>query len=439
MGTNASIVLIAGGAIAIGVSLFIGRPDAQAQEITRYRWVVIGLWLLCSVSGFMVLFTLGILLPVISRDLDLSPSEQGLLGSASHWGNIALAIPLSWWTSRFGAKKLTAVTIALSTACLFIQGWAPTFAVLLLGRLAFGITLIAQQPARAFLTQQWFRAREIIIVNGFSNVLFGVVVGGGLALAPFILSALGDDWRGTFRVFGVLFGVLTLLWLLLGKERVTEEFRTRVASDEAGVLKGALKYRDLWLGAFGFLGATTSFSAFLSFYPTLMLDAYDLSLRWAGGILALGVMVGGILGLGVGYLASAMAKENSFLLVLGALMCVTYVGMLLTGSIPALMILSFFNGVAWAFFPILITVPFQLPGIQPRQVAVALAFTIMSTSVGTSLGPLITGYLQEATGDLKLSLLLISFASLSLCVSGLTLRFGRASAPRGTPAAAPGD
>ncbi len=120
-------------------------------------------------------------------------------------------------------------------------------------------------------------------------------------------------------------------------------------------------------------------------------------------------------------------------------MGVSYLGMLLTGSIPALMILSIFNGLAWAFFPILITVPFQLPGIQPRQMAVALSFTIMMTSVGTSLGPLITGFLQEATGDLKLSLFLISFASLSLCVAGFTLRFGGVGAPQRSPAAVSGN
>ena len=304
---------------------------------------------------------------------------------------------------------------------------------MLAGRLLFGITLIAQQPARAFLTQQWFRANEIILVNGLSNVLFGLVVGGGLAASPFLLNALGDDWRATFRMFGILLGTLTFLWLVLGKERLTEEFRQRQAAGETGVVRGALRHRDLWIGGFGFVGASASFSAFLSFYPTMMLESYDISLRWSGAILALGVLVGGVTGLGVGYIASSKSKEKVFLQGLGALMAGTYVAMLLTGSIPALMVLSFFNGIAWAFFPILITVPFLLPGIRPRELAVALSFTIMMTSVGTSLGPLFTGFLQEATGDLKLSLFVVSFASLSLCFSGLTLRIGRATALETSP------
>ena len=409
----------------------------SSRAPSNYRWVVIVLWHLSSVTGFMMIFTLGILLPDISDDLDLSPGGQGLLGSASHWGNIALAIPLSLWTSRFGAKRLTTVTLAAATACLFLQGWAPVFTVLLFGRLAFGITVNAQQPARAFLTQQWFRAREIIIVNGFSNVLFGLVVGGGLVASPFILSALGGDWRATFRAFGVALGALTILWMLLGKERITEEYRNRVLSRETGVLIGALRYRDLWIASFGFLGVTLSFSAFLSFYPTLMLGSYDLSLEWSGGILALGVLVGGVMGLFVGYVAAARAQEKLYLLGLGLLMTGSYVGMLLTGSIPALLALSFINGVGWAFFPILITVPFLLPGIRPRSMAVALSFVIMITSLGSSIGPLATGFLQEALGSLKVSLFIVSFTSLSLCIAGLTLRFSAGTASIETAAVVP--
>lgn len=403
---------------------------------SNYRWLVIGLWLFSSVFGFMVIYTLGIMLPVISEDLSLSPAQQGLLGSASHWGNIALAIPLTLWTSRFGAKNLTTVTLGLATACLFLQGWAPVFAVLLFGRLAFGITLIAQQPARAFLTQQWFQAREIIIVNGLSNVLFGIVVGGGLLASPFILSALGDDWRSTFRVFGILMGVLTLLWMLLGKERVRPESPGQKNARETGILRGALSYRDLWLGGFGFLGPTMVFSAFVSFYPTLMLENYDVSLRWSGAILALGVLVGGVTGLGIGYAAARRSKEKSFLIVLGVLMAGTYVAMLLTGSIPALMFLSLINGLSWAFFPILITVPFLLPGIRSREMAVALSFTIMATAVGSSLGPLITGFIQEITGDLRLSLLIISFPALSLCVAGFAIRFSHGASVSRSPSPA---
>ena len=394
-----------------------------ALSYSRYRWTVMVVWLFSSVSSFMVLNTLGILLPAISADLDLSPSQQGLLGSASHWGNIALAIPLSWATSRLSPKWLTAATLLVATGCLFLQSWAPVFIVLLAGRLLFGISNIAQMPARALLTRQWFPPREVIYLNGLSNVLFGLVVGGGLVLAPVILDLTDGDWRATLRIFGLYFAGVTLLWTLVGRERTNVADQDVVAEKGLDVVKGALGHRDLWIGGLGFAGATMSFGAFLAFYPTLMLEEFDISLRLSGMILALGVVVGGIGGIGIAWAASTHGREGNYLQVLGILMIGTNLGMVLTGSVPALFVLSFFNGVAWAFFPILVTVPFHLPGIKPRELAVAFAFTMMMTSVGTSLGPLFTGYLQEGLDDLKMALFLISFTSISLILAGSTLRF----------------
>ena len=394
-----------------------------ALSYSRYRWTVMVVWLFSSVSSFMVLNTLGILLPAISADLDLSPSQQGLLGSASHWGNIALAIPLSWATSRLSPKWLTAATLLVATGCLFLQSWAPVFIVLLAGRLMFGISNIAQMPARALLTRQWFPPREVIYLNGLSNVLFGLVVGGGLVLAPVILDLTDGDWRATLRIFGLYFAGVTLLWTLVGRERTNLADQDVVAEKGLDVVKGALGHRDLWIGGLGFAGATMSFGAFLAFYPTLMLEEFDISLRLSGVILALGVVVGGIGGIGIAWAASTHGREGNYLQVLGILMICTNLGMVLTGSVPALFVLSFFNGVAWAFFPILVTVPFHLPGIKPRELAVAFAFTMMMTSVGTSLGPLFTGYLQEGLDDLKMALFLISFTSISLILAGSTLRF----------------
>ena len=394
-----------------------------ALSYSRYRWTVMVVWLFSSVSSFMVLNTLGILLPAISADLDLSPSQQGLLGSASHWGNIALAIPLSWATSRLSPKWLTAATLLVATGCLFLQSWAPVFIVLLAGRLMFGISNIAQMPARALLTRQWFPPREVIYLNGLSNVLFGLVVGGGLVLAPVILDLTNGDWRATLRIFGLYFAGITLLWTLVGRERTNVADQDVVAEKGLDVVKGALRHRDLWIGGLGFAGATMSFGAFLAFYPTLMLEEFDISLRLSGVILALGVVVGGIGGIGIAWAASTHGREGNYLQVLGILMIGTNLGMVLTGSVPALFVLSFFNGVAWAFFPILVTIPFHLPGIRPRELAVAFAFTMMMTSVGTSLGPLFTGYLQEGLDDLKMALFLISFTSISLILAGSTLRF----------------
>ena len=398
--------------------------EDSPDQVVAYRWVVMGIWLTASVSGFMIMSTIGILLPAISAELNLSPFQQGMLGSAAYWGNLALAIPMGWWTSRFAPKILTTVTMILGTLSLVAQAVSPVFAVLILGRVAFGISVIARQPARAFLTQQWFPARQVVLVNSISNAMFGLVVGGGVAASPFILMALGDSWRSTLFSFVGLFAVMTVLWMIFGRERVTSEYRERLASQDASILKGTLRYRDLWIGGLGFVGATTAWSGFLSFYPTLMLETHQMSLVWSGGILALGIFMGGICGLGFGWVVMVSDRGRTILLTTGATMAATFMAMTLTGSIPILLVLTFVNGIAWGFWPVLYSVPFHLPGIRPREVAVGLAFIQMSSSAGITLGPLATGLLQQATDDLGLSLAIVSFASLSLCVAGLVMKHG---------------
>lgn len=389
---------------------------------SSYRWVVMGLWVVTSVSGFMVMSTFGVLLPAISADLQLSPSQQGIVGSAGFWGNVALALPLSWLASRFSPKKLTTATLLVGTLFLGLQGWASGFLVLLIGRLAFGIAIVASQPARAILTQQWFPPAEFVMVNSVSNALFGVVVGGGLVATPLILVALGDNWRGTIYTFVAFLVALTVLWMIFGRERKTVDPQRQGVVSEVSVLKRALTYRDLWVQGLGFLGPTMTWSAFLSFFPTMVLERDSIPLQWSGGILAVGIVVGGASGLMFGHLSTNPRRGKAILQSLGLLMVGTFLGMTLTSSIPLLFILSFLNGVAWGFWPILFTVPFYLPGIRPREVAVALAFTMMITSSGTALGSLVTGFLQEALGDLRLSLFLISFAAVTLSITGAVLR-----------------
>ena len=120
---------------------------------------------------------------------------------------------------------------------------------------------------------------------------------------------------------------------------------------------------------------------------------------------------------------AAMAVNNRryFLQSLGILMACTYIGMTLTSSVPLLLILSILNGLAWGFWPILHSVPFQLPGIRTREIAVALALITMMIAAGTALGPLVTGFLQETTGSLKTALVIIGVAPISLTISGTLL------------------
>ena len=379
-------------------------------------------WSTSAVTGFMVSNTLGVLLPSMSAELHLSPTQQGLLGSAAFWGNLVLAIPLSWWASKFRPKTLTFITLVLGTGFILLQGAAPVFLVLILGRVGFGITILAREPARAHLIRQWFAPNEAVIVNGFSNVLFGIVVGAGLVLTPILLGNVGNDWRAVLYVYGGIFALLALVWGVLGKERLVESRQIQEEESQGNLLKSTLAHRDIWIAGLGFVGASISFAAFINFYPTLMLNEYQIPLRWSGAVLALGIFMGGPSGLLISYYVSRTGKRKRILQAFGLLMVLSFIGMTSTGSLPLLFLFNFLNGISWGFFPILFSVPFVLKNVRTREIAIGISFLTLALSSGSILGSVLAGVLQQASGDLRMALFVLSFASISLSIAGILFR-----------------
>jgi MFS family permease len=164
-------------------------------------------------------------------------------------------------------------------------------------------------------------------------------------------------------------------------------------------------------------------SAFLNFYPTLMLEANQVSLNWSGAILGVGILAGGIAGIALSNIVMAIGsgRRKNTIQALGVLMAVSYFAMTLVDSVPILFVISALNGIAWGFWPILNSVPFYLPGIRTREVAVGLSMVMTLASLGTVLGPSLVGILQEQIGDLGSALRIVSFAPLALTVTGTLL------------------
>ena len=150
----------------------------QADNPTAYRWVVIGSLTSLGATQLTIIFVLGLLLPDISDDLDLSPSEQGWLGSSVLLANLFLAIPLSILLLRYRPWRIVALLSLAAGLFGLMQGWSPALAVLLIGRVAAGICFTANQAPRALLIQQWTPRHRFAFTNGvwFAGVDLGMGV-----------------------------------------------------------------------------------------------------------------------------------------------------------------------------------------------------------------------------------------------------------------------
>ena len=387
-----------------------------------YRWVVYTLFVMCNIMGFLIANTIGILLPAISSELDLTPTQQGMLSSAPFWANVGLMIVIALWVSRYSPKILTLVTVVLGGALILVQAWAQGFFGIFVGRLLFGVTMIAREPARSLLIRQWLPQKEVNHAGGISNLFFGIMVSGGVFLLPMLLNYFDGNWRDVMITFAFIFFGLAIVWAIFGKENPLAEQEAEEKDGEFQIVVKIFRYKNVWFAGIGFLGVVMSFSSFNSFLPTLFVDSYNISLGKSGLIVGLYILPGGFSGVIVGLFCKS-SKSRSFILILsGIVITLTYGAMTLVDSYHWLILLALANGLAWGFFPLLYMVPFHIKDIKPREIAVSVATVMTMASIGSAIGPTLTGYLQESLGSLEISLRYVSIGPMTLLIAGILLR-----------------
>ena len=375
------------------------------------------------------MLSLGILLPNISEDLGLSSSQQGFLGSSMFIGTMIMSLPAGLWLSRPNASKVLLGSLAFGTAFVIMQAWAPNYTVLLLGRLAFGVAIVARQPARAVLTAQWFPKREIVLVNGIVNTTYGASAVMALLLTPYLQVWLDGSWRWTLMIYGMIFVVVTLVWAAIGKEGRTEEpipvvgLRGRGVAGE-GSSWTVLKEKDVWLVGIGMAGMLVMEFSILTLWPTLMLKERGIEQTVSGGMLLSAAIFEGF---GSVMLSAMLMRRISrgmrrpIVAALALLLVGTAVGMNMSTSIPLLWLFTALHGVGFSFVSLIWTVPFEIPGVTHRQIAVASGFIEGVGRLGGVMGPAFVGIAWDATGDRVWPMVISSFFGLTMAAAGLLL------------------
>ena len=395
------------------------RADVETRPST-YRWIVTTLWMTGHVWSYVMLGSLGFLLPSMREEMGLSPIQEGFLGSAPQVANVMLAIPFGWFLTRFRPKLISSISFFAAAALIFFQGWAPYFLLLLVGRALYGAAAIAREPARILLIKQWIPPNEIVIANSLANFLWGIV-GLGFVATPLILEFLDNSWRNTLHVFGMISLVLAIVWHLFGKERITAEYEAQHRSQEASSLRVIFRYKEIWFLALGMVGVGVNFSSFSTFWPSFRLDEYGTTLMASATVMAVGGAFSSIAGLGVGLLVSRIGRKRQVLMLSGVILAVTSPALLWVGSYPVLFIAFMVQSAGWTFFPVIMTIPFELPGIKPREIAVVTASIFTVVWIGAFIGPILTGAVQEVSGSLRAGLLVSGLAPSTLIVAGLLL------------------
>ncbi len=347
---------------------------------------------------------LGILLPSMQAELGFDGVQAGWLGSARSAGNL-LVFAASITLVRFSpVKTFNGFTLLLALS-LLIGVFAPDFWVLLAALAIYSVGVSWGQIPMNMIRQQWIPPRETATVMGLILTFGAVVLMAGLILVPIAIQYV--TWRAVFAVNAVILLGLSVCWHLTAYERIAPTYAAARLTDRGlGAARNILHRREFYLLGLATLGGATTFMTFMLFLPTYYVNERGIGLQTAGIITAM-IQVGGLsVNLLVGVVSDRIGRRK--LLIWPSGIVLPFLWFLMLAPLPplALGFVGFLVGVAaWMPFPILQTIPLELPGLTPsdRAVGQALQFTVQTT--GQLIAPVFVGVIAAATGSYHAALL----------------------------------
>ncbi len=375
-----------------------------------------GMTLAAHLAAGLNLFAVSPLLPLAIDDYGISRAEAGLLISLPMLVGAALGIPGGMLTARIGLKQAYMLSWA-SMALLALSAAAPNFYMLLVLRLFYGVGLALMVAASGPLVMQWFRGREILLINALNTAILSLGVAVSVAGAVPLAELLG--WKTTLTVLAGIGVIGTVLWPLAPKDRESGTVRRPGISfrEVFTVIRG----RAVALLVAADAGVFIQYTALTGWLPTFFSEERGISLSEAGFLTSIlpfvgmfAVIAGGALPMRFSY--RSILVSSGVLAVLGGLGSFLFshpVGIYV--SVAALGVGS------WLYVPALLTVPMRLAGATPGRVAVVWGSYMTFSGAGMFVSPILVGAIRDASGSFLIGFLICGAASWALLISGVFL------------------
>jgi predicted MFS family arabinose efflux permease len=371
-------------------------------------WAVVLLARFQGSSIIVISYTFGVFLPFVKEDLHLSLLEAGLLQGVWWSTSALLSLPCGVWFSRLRPVRLILISLALGIPFLFLQGLAQNFLVLFFARLFFVLCHVISTPARPLILQQWVAPRQYALVNAVGLSQHSTLLALSISTSALLIVAVGS-WRLAYFLQGGLLLLQLVLWMVVareGKAPVTGLQRA-LQAPQSTPLKALRAYPQGWLLGLTMFSLSATWTALVTFLPTLLLEERGVSLFQGGFLLAFlyyALIPCSLMG---GWLAKKVQKRKLLLWVPALCNLLFGVAITLTSSTWLLMALLTGVGLVWVVSPVLDMLPFEFPGIRPREVAVVSSLVKTFSGLGFAFGPMVTGLVAQRTGSLQTGLLVL--------------------------------
>jgi ACS family hexuronate transporter-like MFS transporter len=293
--------------------------ETTAPKIGHYRWVIVALLFFATTINYIDRQVLGILAPVLQKEIGWSEVEYGYIVTAFQ---LAYAIGLLFagrMIDRIGTKLGFAIAIVLWSFAAMGHALAKTVIGFGAARFALGVGEAANFPAAIKATAEWFPKKERALATGIFNSGANV----GAVFAPLVVPWLTIQygWQMAFIVTGALgFIWLIFWWWEYERPEVSKKLSKAeldyILSDPAEPptaqlpWRALLGYRQTWAFILGKFLTDPIWWFYLYWLPKFLNSKYDLNIAQLGLPLIVIYMMTTVGSIGGGWLSSSFIKKG---------------------------------------------------------------------------------------------------------------------------------
>ncbi len=403
----------------------------------HYGWIVIFMGLLTTIAahGFgRMAYT--IILPAMKDGLQFDYTQLGLLGTGNFIGYLTMAIIGGFMAARFGTRIVITMALVLMGITMVLTGLAESFGFAFAMRLMTGLgNGAAYVPAMA-LGSAWFSMER----RGFATGIVSAGIGAGTLISglvvPPILKAFGPEgWRMSWYILGGAVLVISGVVFLFIRNRPEDRNLSPIGvpkADSPPVASGAqskvssldwtriYKMPSVWYLGLIYFFYGLSYIIYMVFFAAYLVKEMGLSQAWAGTLWAtvggLSVFCGVIWGSISDRLGRSRGAALAYL-VLGASYIIYALVKVKFGFYLSAVLFGF---TAWSIPTIMAAAAGDYVG--PRLAPAGLGFITLFFGIGQALGPVLGGYIADATRSFTIPFLVAGAISLAGMVFSLFLK-----------------
>src|SRR5580704_14650406 len=211
---------------------FVLSHSPPVATANRRRWVIVATLFLFMAINFADKAVLGLVALPLMRDMSLTHSQFGVVGSAFFLLFALSGIGVGLFADRLNMKWLLA-GLALTWAVAQLPlAWPTSFAVLLACRILLGAGEGPASPLALHVVYTWFDDHE----RSLPTTLVQQGATTGIILAGPVLTFIAQRWywHAAFLTLGVVGVLWTILWLSVGKSGDAQRGRPLTNALRAG-------------------------------------------------------------------------------------------------------------------------------------------------------------------------------------------------------------